>query len=120
MVGREERAHPLESDRSPRVRLARRDAHLGAKPVPEPVGKARTRIDVHARRVDPARERPRVVVRLGDDAVGVVGRVRVDVGDGGRAGGDGLNGEGEVEKLGRVVLFGRGGHEGREGGVRRD
>ena len=53
--------------------------HLGTKAISEAVGEARARIDEHARRVDAADERARGGGGLGDDAVGVVRAVRVDV-----------------------------------------
>ena len=98
------RHEPLEPDRPTRVDPSRADAHLGAKAISEAVGEARARVDEHARRVDAAYERACGVGRLGDDAVGVVRAVLVDVRDGGAEGRHGAHGEGEREVLGRVVF----------------
>lgn len=50
----------------------------------------------------------------------MVGRVRVDVLDGGGSGGDSLDGEDKLEELGVVVFGSRGLDESREGGVVRN
>ena len=89
------------------MRLARRDSDFGPEPVPEPVRKARARIDVHPRGIDPTTERARVLFRLGHDRVRVVGRVRVDGGEGR----DGFDGEGQFEELGVVIFRSRGDHQ---------
>lgn len=106
--------HSFESDRSACMRLARRDSDLGPEPVPEPVRKARARIDVHACGIDPATERARVLFRLGHDRVRVVGRVRVDVRDSGTEGRDGFDGEDQFEELGVIILRSRGSDQSRE------
>ena len=102
------RHESLESDGPARVDPAGADPHLGAEPIAESVRKARARVDEHARRVDAAHERAAGLGRLGDDTVGVVRAVLVDVRDGGREGGHGAHGEREREVLGRVG-FGWGG-----------
>lgn len=108
--------YTLESDRSSRMRLSRAHSHLRPESVPEPVCEPRTRIHKYSGAVDPSAERLCVGVVLGDDAVGVVGGVVVDVGDGGGEGGDDLDGEVGFEELGVVVFCCCGSYEGREGG----
>jgi hypothetical protein len=73
------RHESLKPDRTTRVDPPGADPHLSTKAIPEAVGEARARVDEYARRVDAADERARCVGGLGDDAVGVVRAVRVDV-----------------------------------------
>mmetsp|Transcript_2529 Transcript_2529/g.7933 ORF Transcript_2529/g.7933 Transcript_2529/m.7933 type:complete len:559 (+) Transcript_2529:22-1698(+) len=65
-----------------RVDAARRDAQLRAEAEAEAVGEARGRVVEDVRRVDEAQERVGDGRVLGDDALRVARRVRVDVGDG--------------------------------------
>jgi hypothetical protein len=107
---RDRHAEPLKADRPSGVRLAGRDADLGAKAVAEAVGEARARVDKDAGRIDPAAEALHARLVLGDDRVGVFGRVVVDVPDG-----LGQRVDGDDRELGSEVLdevrLGRRGHD---------
>ena len=92
----------LESNRPPRMDPPRADPHLGAEAIAKPVCEAGARVHEHAGRVDAAHERAAGSGRLGDDTVGVVRAVLVDVRDGGCEGAHGAHGEREREVLGRV------------------
>ena len=76
------RQEARDADRAPRVDAAGRDAEFGAEAEAEAVGEARGRVVEDVRRVDEAQERVGDGRVLGDDALRVARRVRVDVGDG--------------------------------------
>ena len=63
------------------MQLVGGDADLGAQPVLEAVGEAGRDVDHHARRIDLAQEARRGGVRIGDDRVGVMRAVALDVSD---------------------------------------
>ena len=110
------RDEPLEPNGPPRVDPPRADPDLRAKAIPEAVGKARARVDEHARRVDAAHERAARVSRLRHDAVRVVRAVRVDVRDGGCERWDAAHGERLREVLRRIGVRRRGRYVRREVG----
>ena len=96
------RHESLESNRPPRMNPSCADPHLGAEAITKSVREARARVHEHAGRVDATHGRAPGRGRLGDDAVGVVRAVLVDVRDGGCEGGHGAHGEHEREVLGHV------------------
>jgi hypothetical protein len=96
------RHQPVKSDGSARVDPPRADPHLRTEPIAKTVREARARVHEHSRRVDAVHEGVADGGRLGDDAVGMVRAVLVDVGDGGGEGGHGAHGERKREVFGRV------------------
>ena len=72
---------PLQTDRSPCVYATGANADLCAEPVSESVREPRARVHERPRRVHAPAERRRGGLVLGDDAVRVVRRVRVDMAD---------------------------------------
>lgn len=105
-----EATHSFQPNGSPRVRLARTNSNLRSESIAEAIGESCTSVDVDAGAVDTLAEGLGMSVVLGDNAVGMVGRVVVDMLHGVGEGRDGLDGEGELEELGIVVL-GRDGDE---------
>ena len=93
----------LEADGATRVDLVGADADLGAEAVAHAVGEARGRVPVSSRAVDGRHEALGELLGRGQDGVGVVRAVLVDVGHGLLEAGDGLDGEGEGEELVAVV-----------------
>lgn len=72
---------PLQSDRPSRMDFIRAYPHLRPKTIAHPVGEPRGGVPVDAGAVDGGHEGFGGGGRGGDDAVGVVGGVGVDVGD---------------------------------------
>jgi len=83
----------LEPHRSARMDPSSADPHLSTKSVTKTVSEARARVDEHARRIDAADECVDGIGGLGDDAVGVMRAVHVDVRDGEHEGRYGAYGE---------------------------
>lgn len=74
------------------MRLSRAHSYLRPEAIPEAIGEPRAGIHKHSSAIDPSAERFRIRVVLGNDTVRVVGRMVVDVGDGGGEGGDDFDG----------------------------
>src|SRR3569833_2955297 len=72
---------PFESDRSAHVDLVGADAALRAETVFEAIGETRRGVHHHRARIHLAQETPRARVILGDDGVGVLRAVALDVGE---------------------------------------
>ena len=118
-------AQPFQPDGPPRVRLARRDAHLGTQAESLSIGKPRRSVDENVGGRDPADKVGRLDVGRGQDRVGMMGRVDVDVFHRASNVGDRFDGELEVEVF-RIERFGSGSSDervrerrGGEGRVRR-
>ncbi|CRK28412.1 hypothetical protein BN1708_004638 [Verticillium longisporum] len=94
----------LEADGPAGVDLVGADADLGAEAVAHAVGHARRRVPVAAGRVDGGHEALGGVGVGRQDEVRVLGRVGVNVRDGGVLVGHRLDGEVEGEELGAVVV----------------
>ncbi|ABA49903.1 hypothetical protein BURPS1710b_3448 [Burkholderia pseudomallei 1710b] len=102
-----QRRETFEPDRAARVQLVVRDADLRAEPELEAVREARRRVHHHTRRIDFAQEAHRAVVILGDDRIGVMRAVLVDVFDRGVDAVDDLDREHRREIFGAPVFVGR-------------
>src|SRR3569623_1083998 len=72
---------PFESDRSAHVYLVGADADLRTETVFEAIGETRRGVHHHRARIHLAQETPRARVILGDDGVGVLRAVALDVGE---------------------------------------
>jgi len=83
------RHESIKSDGPARVDAAGADPNFGAEAIAETVGEARARVDEDPGRVNAADEGAAGRRGLGNDAVGVVRAVRVDVRDGRGEGGYG-------------------------------
>lgn len=97
-------AESVQTDGTSSVRLACGDADLGAETIPKAVRKPRARVDKHAGRVDAPGEGADGFAVFGHDDVRVMGRVGVDVFDGGREGGHSEDGESRGEVFQEVGL----------------
>ncbi len=90
------------------MKFIRADADFRAEAQFAAVVEARAGVDHHRRRIDRRRETPRRRQIVGDDRVGVARTVTVDVGDRLLQPFHHLDGQNEIEKLGREIFF-RGG-----------
>ena len=90
-------SQPFQPDGPATVNLVGTDAHLGAKAIAHPVRHTRAGVPIHAGGIHAGHERLGGALGRGEDGVGVVGGVRVDVRDGEvdgvGHGGDSLDGE---------------------------
>lgn len=80
------------------------DADLCPKTIAESISEARAGVDERARGVDAPAKLRCVLFGFGDNHVGVVRGVRVDVRYRGRERGDGEDGEGEGKMFGLVIF----------------
>jgi hypothetical protein len=93
-------AQPFQANRPPGMRLARRDPHLRTQAETLSVGKPRRGVDEHVGGRDSSNKVRRVSVRGGQDRIGVMGRVLIDMIHRGSNVGDGLDREFQVEVFG--------------------
>src|SRR5690606_13574821 len=98
----------FQADRTARVNLVGGDTDLGAQTILKTVGEARRSIDHDRARIDLAQEAAAARVILGDDAVGVLRTVGIDVIDGGIEAGDDADRQYRRQVLGAPVLLRRG------------
>ena len=99
------RGELLDADRPARMEAAGGDADLGAEAELAAVGELGRGVVQHDRRIDLAQEFLGRRLVLGDDRVGVVRAVALDVRDGGVDAVDHLDGDDGVEIFGRPVLL---------------
>ena len=105
-----ERGELLDADRPARMHAAGRDADLGAEAELAAVGELRRGVVQHDRGVDLAQEFLGGLLVRGDDRVGVVRAVALDMRDRGVDAVDDLRRDDAVEIFGRPVFLGRGFH----------
>jgi hypothetical protein len=98
---------PLQADRSARVDLVGRNSDFRTQAILETIGEARRGIDHHRRRIDLTQETQRLRVVLGDDRIGVVRSVAVDVPDGFVETGNHLDRDDRRQEFAGEIVLGR-------------
>src|SRR5690606_4677315 len=99
------RGQALQSDRAACMQLVGGDADLGTETVFEAVGAARRGVDHDRARIHLAQETARMRVVFGDDGLGMLRGVAIDVVDGLFDAADDLDRDDGIEIFGVVVLF---------------